>query len=557
VTEDGSLSDSGTLTVSDVDDGEAHTQAASGSTALGTFSVDANGNWSYSVNNAMVQHLGEGDTDTDGFTVFSFDGTASQQVTVTIHGMNDAPTLADTVGDKVMDTVAFDDFQAVNGTLGGDDVDNGAKLTYALDEGEDGVSAFGKLVVNTDGSYTYDPNDAAINALSDTDLVSDTFAVRVTDEHGAFAIAKLTVTLDGANDAPLAAPDTVLTNVPQGTSFVIPAFALLANDTDVEGDPLTLSLGDVSPNGHVSLDSDGNVLNRNPSPDASFKYTAFDGTDHSALADVSVETQTDDTLIGTSQNQILIGSDNHDTVASSSDFSMLFGGKGVDSLQSSGNNNMLFGGDDGDTLQALTGADNTMMDGGAGDDMLLGGIGTTTMDGGAGSDFLAGGGGTNIASYASAPAGVKVDLSSSMASEDGHGSIDFLFEIQNVTGSAFDDTLTGDGFANVLTGGAGNDMLAGGLGNDIFDYNLLADRGTTGDVITDFQKGSDDLDLHDLLSTFDGIASDHSDAFDGGFLRFEGTQVQVDSDGGGDSFVTLATMNVALDPVADSGDYIL
>jgi VCBS repeat-containing protein len=535
--------------------------------------VDSNGHWDYTVNNAAVQHLGEGATDTDSFTVFSHDGTASQQVTITIHGMNDTPTLGDEAAGTVVDTVALDDFQEVDGTLDGIDVDNGALLTYALDEGEDGVSAFGTLVVNVDGSYTYNPNDAAINALAAADLVNDTFAVRVTDEHGAFAIANLTVTLDGANDAPQAAPDIVLTNVPQHTPFVIPAFALLANDTDVEGDPI--SLGAVTPPGQVELDSDGNVLNfNNPLMGVSFQYSAFDGMDQSELADVTVDTQSGDTVIGTSQSEILIGSENsdtllgmggsdflfgnggHDTLGTFGDNSTLYGGSGFDTLQTNGKHNTLVGGDDGDTLQSLTGADNTMMDGGAGDDLLLGGVGTTTMDGGAGSDFLAADGGTNIASYASAPAGVKVDLFAGMA-EDGHGSIDFLFGIQNVTGSSFDDTLTGDGLANVLTGGAGNDMLTGGGGNDIFDYNVLADRGTTGDVITDFQKGSDDLDLHDLLSTFDGIASDHSDAFTGGFLRFEGNLVQVDSDGGGDSFVTLATLHVALDPVADSGDFIL
>jgi hypothetical protein len=83
---------------------------------------------------------------------------------------------------------------------------------------------------------------------------------------------------------------------------------------------------------------------------------------------------------------------------------------------------------------------------------------------------------------------------------------------------------------------------------------------TAGDTITDFQKGSDDLDLHDLLSTFNGIASGHSDAFTRGFLQFNGNQVQVDSDGsagGADSFHTLATLNVALDPINDSGDFIL
>ena len=89
--------------------------------------------------------------------------------------------------------------------------------------------------------------------------------------------------------------------------------------------------------------------------------------------------------------------------------------------------------------------------------------------------------------------------------------------------------------------------------------NLLSDRGTTGDVISGFQKGSDDLDLHDLLATFNGY--DSANAFSGGYLQFaqsgSDTLVQVDSDGGGDSFETLATViGVQLDS-SDTSDFIL
>ena len=41
-----------------------------------------------------------------------------------------------------------------------------------------------------------------------------------------------------------------------------------------------------------------------------------------------------------------------------------------------------------------------------------------------------------------------------------------LGSIENLAGSAFDDTLIGDGNANVLSGSAGNDTLRGGVGND-------------------------------------------------------------------------------------------
>ena len=48
----------------------------------------------------------------------------------------------------------------------------------------------------------------------------------------------------------------------------------------------------------------------------------------------------------------------------------------------------------------------------------------------------------------------------------GSGDSDTLANIENVTGSAFDDVITGDANANVLSGLGGNDTLDGGLGDD-------------------------------------------------------------------------------------------
>jgi Ca2+-binding RTX toxin-like protein len=119
-------------------------------------------------------------------------------------------------------------------------------------------------------------------------------------------------------------------------------------------------------------------------------------------------------------------------------------------------------------------------------------------------------------------------------------------------GTSGDDLISGGAGNDILIGGAGDDVLAGGLGNDTFDYNLITDHGATGDVVTDFSKsgsnGTDVLDLHDLLQGFAGY--DGTNAFTGGYLQFtaagENTVVQVDSTGGGDSFVTLVTLNNVL-----------
>ena len=103
--------------------------------------------------------------------------------------------------------------------------------------------------------------------------------------------------------------------------------------------------------------------------------------------------------------------------------------------------------------------------GAGGDDSLSGGAGNDTLIGGAGADTLDGGTGTDTASYATAAAGVVVDLASGTGTA-GDAAGDVLLSIENLIGSGFADTLAGNGGANLLDGGAGNDSLSGGAGND-------------------------------------------------------------------------------------------
>jgi VCBS repeat-containing protein len=96
VTEDvgvvgGNLSTGGTLTVSDVDTGQATFQPqASTAGTYGSFTLGANGAWTYTAanNNATIQALGTGQTLTETFAVKSADGTSSS-VVVTINGTNE------------------------------------------------------------------------------------------------------------------------------------------------------------------------------------------------------------------------------------------------------------------------------------------------------------------------------------------------------------------------------------------------------------------------------------------------------------------------------------
>jgi Ca2+-binding RTX toxin-like protein len=168
--------------------------------------------------------------------------------------------------------------------------------------------------------------------------------------------------------------------------------------------------------------------------------------------------------------------------------------------------------------------------GNAGSDRIFGLSGADTLDGGLGSDRLSGGLGSDQAVYASATMGVVADLQTS-AANTGDAAGDIFFDIENLFGSAFGDTLRGNSYANYLKGEAGSDtlvgrlgrdVLAGGLANDIFLYNGVTDSGTTEatrDVITDFVKGQDKINL----SAIDAIAATAAnDAF---VLLAKGTSV--------------------------------
>jgi len=104
-----------------------------------------------------------------------------------------------------------------------------------------------------------------------------------------------------------------------------------------------------------------------------------------------------------------------------------------------------------------------------GDDLanaLHGGDGDDVLSGRGGNDVLRGGAGLDTADYSAAAAGVRVKLSVGTTSNDGDGGADQLIDIENLTGSDFNDVLIGDGGANVLTGGLGADYLIGLAGND-------------------------------------------------------------------------------------------
>ncbi|MFT3728244.1 MAG: calcium-binding protein [Terricaulis sp.] len=128
--------------------------------------------------------------------------------------------------------------------------------------------------------------------------------------------------------------------------------------------------------------------------------------------------------------------------------------------------------------------------GGGGDDFLVGNGGLDLIDGGdgddllegdAGADVLIGGAGADTVRYENSAAAVLVDLTAGIgAGGDAQG--DTLSGVENLIGSAFDDTLKGDGGANSLSGGDGNDVLIGAAGADALDGGAGVDIASYADA---------------------------------------------------------------------------
>jgi Ca2+-binding RTX toxin-like protein len=150
-------------------------------------------------------------------------------------------------------------------------------------------------------------------------------------------------------------------------------------------------------------------------------------------------------------------------------------------------------------------AGNDWLIGAAGGDWLDGGAGNDVLEGGAGADVMAAGAGDDVASYRQATAGVTASFSTS-SSNAGEAAGDVYFDVENLWGSDFADTLGGNdasgqvyGFGgadtlnglggdDALYGGDGADAISGGTGADTFFF-LQSSEG--GDTITDFVSGQD------------------------------------------------------------------
>jgi len=280
----------------------------------------------------------------------------------------------------------------------------------------------------------------------------------------------------------------------------------------------------------------------------------------------------DDTLTGDANANSLSGGTGNDTISGDLGNDFIDGGSGLDTLdyslvgagitlnlisQSAQNT----GGAGSDTVRGIENVIGTAFNdvitgnefgnvftGGDGDDALVGGLGNDTLNGGAGID---------TANYASATAGVKVNLTILTAQSTVGAGSDTLSGIENLNGTGFDDQFTGDGANNNLVGNGGNDLLVGGNGDDIVNGGAGSDTasyatattGVTVNLATATAQNTIGAGFDTFLSIENLVGSTLNDTLTGS------TQVNTISGGTGDDTIDGGSSNDIVD--GGSGNDIL
>ena len=329
-------------------DGDALTAALVAGPAQGTLVLNADGSFGYTPD--------AGYSGNDSFTYQASDGALASNtatVSITVSHVNVAPVAATDAYATSEDTQLV--VAAATGLLANDGDANGDVLSAMLVAGP----AHGTLNLDANGSFSYTP-DAEYHG-------ADSFTYRASDGVTDSADTVVSLTINSVNDLPVAGDDAATT--PVDTPVTI---AVLANDSDADGDSLTPALVSGPSHGNLVLNGDGTFTY---SPAAgytgadAFVYQVSDGAGGSDAATVSLQVTDPYTLItGSAASNLLIG------------------GSGDDRILGLGGNDRIYGFGGNDLLEGGDGAD--QLNGGAGDDILIGGPGSDRLYGSSGADIF-------------------------------------------------------------------------------------------------------------------------------------------------------------------------
>ena len=283
----------------------------------------------------------------------------------------------------------------------------------------------------------------------------------------------------------------------------------------------------------------------------------------------------DKVVHGTFEN--ITGSRYGDRLTGDDKANVLKGGAGSDTLKGGAENDTLVGGPGGDNLDGGNGTDKASYAGatagvtldlssgtdgrGTGGDasgdsfdnieQFVGSGYDDTFIAGNNEDNIDGGAGIDTVSYRNSQGGVTISLAvtdnnnkQTDSTQGSYANGDTLKNVENLTGSIYDDTLTGSTGKNTLEGGSGKDTLKGGQGNDTLEGGpgndtlegddgndtFIIGRGDGKDTINDFGD-QDKIDL----TAFTNVESIKDLS-----MTNEGTNLRIDLPGGSEQ-ITLVS----------------
>ncbi|MCF8486943.1 MAG: tandem-95 repeat protein [Rhodobacteraceae bacterium] len=339
----------------------------------------------------------------------------------------------------------------------------------------------GEININSDGTITYSPY-RDFNG-------PDTITYTVVDPDGNTSTTTVAVTVTPVNDEPIAEDDYAET--PLDTPVIID---VLANDTDLDGDTLSVVGVPTSADGTVGVNPDGTITftpNSGFTGAAVISYTMTDGT------------VTDDAVV-----TVLVGGDGRDGIVTGTPGADLIDATYVDPTDGDvvdGNDAIIPGdapnddrinaGDGDDTI--LAGEGNDTIFAGSGDDQVYGGDGFETIDGGEGDDSIFGGFGQELVYGGDGDDYIDTRGPNPLPDIDYPGlyaaDLDPTDDLDTVYGGAGNDTIfTGDD-ADRIFGRDGNDYIDGGFDDDSLYGNSGFDTiiGSEGNDYIDGGRGDD------------------------------------------------------------------
>jgi VCBS repeat-containing protein len=411
------LTASGTLTVTDADDSDAVTATVTGVTVGGTYddatygsvpadldleamftvttgSIDADSGdtnnlaWSFDSDTEAFKFLAKDETLELTYTIEVEDeegATVTQDVVITITGTNDDPVITvgagDTASAALADTVGPDDLFA-SGTLTVTDADNIDVVVVSVADPDEDIDVTGPLgaltkanlaamftlmggLIDADAgdanniTWTFDPADGTFDYLKAGETLTIVYTITAEDGNGGFGTQDVTITITGANDAPV-------------TSFVTSddgSFTILASDPDddelkLAGNPTTLF--DNPPGTPTSVVNDGAATTftvKSQTTATSYRVVVEDAqglqtvvrNDDGNEVVVSIGTNLNNVLGPVEDNQagLYYGFNGPDTIVGGINADTIYGGNGNDVIRGGLGADQIFGGSGNDKFVVL------------------------------------------------------------------------------------------------------------------------------------------------------------------------------------------------------------